>query len=336
MSRMDENAGLLPAFMEYRLLGARYGRLIDQFRTSRQVHAYLFAGPQGIGKKTFARYLASVLLCESETKPCGVCSQCRAIYAGKHSSVIEVSPADNKVIPIDRIRELVSLSSMHSLDDRERVIIIEPTESMMPQAQNCLLKSLEDPDTNVIYFILSHDTSSLLDTVVSRCFAFKLTSWPGELLSKHLRKKYPQNDVMRAVALSGGNVGEALAILNEQHDGAQETALFELLSVKSAKDAVRCSGMLKGMAGSAEQVLFRLERYLQQCMLVKSGLLPADIMEGTPWNKTLRGASIPDLADLTDQVFKTRQRKMSYVNWQSNIDQLTCRLLEAKSEWQKS
>ena len=207
MSSTAANAGLLPAFIEYRLLGSRYSRLIDQFRASRQVHAYLLSGPQGIGKLTFARYLSSVLLCESDTKPCGKCSHCRAIYEGNHSSVIEVSPAQNKPIPIDRIREIVSLASMHSLDGRERVIIIKPTESMMPQAQNCLLKSLEDPDTNVIYFLLSHDISSLLDTIVSRCSAFKLTPWPGELLGQYLSKGYPGSAVARAVALSGGNVG---------------------------------------------------------------------------------------------------------------------------------
>ena len=101
--------------------------------------------------------------------------------------------------------------STHSLDGRERVIIIEPMESLTPQAQNCLLKSLEDPSTNVIYFLLSHDTSSLLDTILSRCSIFKLTPWPGDVLQQHLvRLGHPRQDAERAAALSGGNIGEAL------------------------------------------------------------------------------------------------------------------------------
>lgn len=337
MSGMAENAGIQPAFIDYRLIGQRYARMIDQFRVGRQVHAYLFAGPRGIGKKTFARTLASVLFCENNGKPCGTCTQCRQIFAGKHSSVIEISPEDNKAIPVDRIREIVSLASMHSLDGRERVIIIEPMESLTPQAQNCLLKSLEDPNTNIVYFLLSHDTSSLLDTILSRCFVFKLTPWTSELLTMHLLgMKYPGYAVKRAVALAGGNVGEALAILNEQPGSNQEEALVKILSVSSSRDAVRCCAMLKDMAGNADQILFRLERYLQQCMLVKSGLLPADLLKDTPWNGYIRNVSMMDLIDLTGQVFQARKLRMSNVNWQSNIHQLTSKLLEAKNKWQKS
>ena len=274
-----EDAGLLPAFMKYKLLGARYERLISQFRSGRQVHAYLFAGPRGIGKRTYARFLSSILFCESYQKPCGHCSQCRSVREGRHSSVIEVSPEGNKAIPIDRIREVVSMASMHSLDGRARTIIIEPMESLTPQAQNCLLKSLEDPNTNVVYFLLSHDTSSLLDTIVSRCFVFKLTSWPGEILIRHLlRLGYPRDAAERAAILSGGNVGEALSILQEQPAGGRQEALNTILSVKNARDAVRCSAMLKGMAGGADQILFLLERYLQQCMLVKSGLISGCVL----------------------------------------------------------
>lgn len=337
MSGMADNAGAKPAFMEYRRLGAKYGRLIGQFQASRQVHAYLFSGPQGIGKKTFARYLAGVRLCESEGKPCGGCAQCRAIMEGSHSSVAEISPADGKAVTVDRIRDLVCLSSMHTLDGRERVIIIEPAESLTPQAQNCLLKSLEDPDTNVIYFLLSHDTSSILDTVQSRCSGFKLAPWPVELLQEHLtRLGYPPNDVSRAAALSGGNVGEALEILREQPESAQAAAIRQLLSVSTAKDAVRCSNTLRELSGSADNILLRLERYLQQCMLVKTGLLPAEVLANTPWGDAIHAASIADLVNLTDHVFQTKKRKLSNVNWQSNIDQLTGKLLEAKHQWQKS
>lgn len=337
MSGNMENAGLQPAFMEYGLLGTRYERLIGQFRTGRHVHAYLFAGPQGIGKRTFTRYLTSVLFCEGERKPCGDCAQCRLISEGKHASVIEISPEENKAVSVDRIREIISLASVHSLDGRERAIIIEPMESLTPQAQNCLLKSLEDPDTNVVYFLLSHDASSLLDTIVSRCSVFKLTPWPDEILTGYLsRLGYPDDAVERAAILSGGNVGEALSILAQAHDGGRQEALEQILKVSSARDAVRCSSMLKDAAGNADQILFLLERYLQQCMLVKSGLISSSLLRGTPWGGTIEGASLQELADLIDHVFKARRLRMSNVNWQSNMDQLIFKLLEATSKWQRS
>ena len=337
VSGSADNAGLRPAFVDYRALGARYKRLIEQFRTGRHVHAYLLAGPQGIGKRTFARYLSAVLFCQSEGKPCGVCSQCAQILDGKHSSVTEVSPEGGKAIPIDRIRELVSLSSMHSLDGRERIILIEPMESLTPQAQNCLLKSLEEPETNVIYFLLSHDPSSLLDTILSRCLVFKLAPWPGDLLIRYLRSLgYPGDKAERAAALSGGNVGESLSMLAETDDSGAQAALAQILGMQNARDAVRCCAMLKDKAGSGDQILLLLEQVLQQGMLVKAGLLHKQLLDNSPFAAMMQNASLQEMAELTEQVIRARKLKMSNVNWQSNADQLIFKLLEAKNKWQKS
>ena len=337
MSGDVKNAGLLPAFVDYRAIGGRYERLIGQFRAGRHVHAYLFAGPQGIGKKTYARHLASVLFCEREQKPCGECAQCRLIREGRHSSVTEIAPENGKAIPVDRIRELVSVASLHTLDGRERIILFEPMESLTPQAQNCLLKSLEEPDTNVVYFLLSHDPSSLLDTIMSRCIVFKLTPWPQDILIGLLEKLgTPRDQAEQAAVLAGGNVGEALSILTEQADGVQGEALTQILRVSSARDAAQCSAVLKDTAGNADRLLYMLERYLQQCILVKTGLLSPKLLQNTPWGSVIRYATVPELTDLTSQVFTARKLKMSNVNWQSNIDQMILKLLEATSKWRKS
>ena len=331
-----QNTGMPPVCMEYRFIGARYERLIAQFRSGRYAHAYLFSGELGIGKLTFARYLASLVLCESNTPPCGICSQCKQSREGKHSSVTEIAPQDNKAIPVDRIRELISDVSMYSLDGRQRIVIIEPMESLTPQAQNCLLKSLEEPSVSITYFLLSHDASSLLDTILSRCFVFKLTPWPEEVLVRHLQNLgYSKEKAQYAAVLSGGNVGEALTVLDEQAGGANEAVLRQLLQVSSARDAVVCSAALKDAGANALSILFLLERYLQQCLLVKTGLLNAKLLD-SPWIASIQNASRQDLTNLIEQVFYARKLKMSNVNWQSTIDQLIFKLLEAKRSWQKS
>jgi DNA polymerase-3 subunit delta' len=332
-----QNAVTPSVFMEYRFIGARYERFVAQFRSGRYAHAYLFSGPPGIGKLTFARYLASLVLCESEASPCATCSQCRQVYGGKHSSVAEITPQDNKAIPVDRIRELISDVSLYSLDGRQRIVIIEPMESLTPQAQNCLLKSLEEPSVSITYFLLSHDSSSLLDTILSRCFVFKLTPWPDEVLIRHLQTLgYPKDKAEYAAILSGGNVGEALCILDEQAGSTGETALRQLLLVASARDAVVCSASLKDAGANALSILLLLEQYLQQCLLVKTGLLNPKFLENTPWAAILHNASQQDLTTLIEQVFYARKLRMSNVNWQSTIDQLIFKLLEAKRTWQKS
>ncbi len=327
----------MPAFMDYQAIGPRYQQPTEQFRTGRHVHAYLLTGPRGIGKKTYAKYLASILFCQGDPKPCGECTQCQLLYGGKHTAVLEISSEGNKAISVDRIREVINLASMHSIDGRERIIIIEPVENMTTQAQNCLLKSLEEPGTNVIYFLLSHDTSSLLDTIISRCSVVKLTPWPNQVLERVLLQLgYPRDKVERAIILSGGNIGEAITIADEQPDSNQEKAVRQILNVHTYGEAVRCTAMLKDMASTADQILFRLERYLQQCMMTKSGLIAPGYLLQTPWGAVIETIPIEDLTDLTDQVFKARKMKMSNVNWQSNIDQLILKILEAKSKWQKS
>ncbi len=337
MSNEVKDAGLQPAFVEYWELGPRYLRLMDQFRAGRQVHAYLLTGPRGIGKRAYAKTLASILYCEGEEKPCRACGQCRLIEEGKHPSLIVVQSEGSKSVSVDRIREVISLAAMHSPDGRERVILIEPIESLTPQAQNCLLKSLEDPYTNVIYLLLSHDTSTLLDTIISRCSVFKLTPWPSDVLEKHLLQLgFPRDTVERAVVLSGGNVGEALTIAAEQPDSGQETALEQILRVSNYTDAFRCSAMLKDRAAEADQILFLLERYLQQCMMIKSGLISYEPMQHTPWGGLIQTIPLEDLISLTDQLFLARKLRMSNVNWQSGIDQLILKILEAKNKWQKS
>ena len=124
-------------------------------------------------------------------------------------------------------------------------------------------------------------------------------------------------------------------MLDEQAEGVQETVLAQMLSVSSVSDVVRCSSALKDQSKNAEQILFHLERYLQQCMLVKAGILSPDILKNSPWAASVKHMSIQEYTDLAEQVVKARKLKMSNVNWQSNLDQLMFKLLEAKDKWYK-
>lgn len=179
-------AGLLPAFRDYASLGAGYRLMTDQMTSRKTVHAYLFAGPKGVGKATFARYLAASLFCESEHKPCGECDACKRVFSGNEPDVMEILSPDGKTIPIDRIREVISAISQHSMGNGARVVILEPIEKLTPAAQNTLLKSLEEPSANVIFFLITHEPSAVLGTIASRCSLVKLPPWPDDSLRKAL------------------------------------------------------------------------------------------------------------------------------------------------------
>ena len=191
------------------------------------------AGPQGIGKKTFARYLSSCCLCESESKPCGECSQCRQIYEGKHSSVRKSLRRTTKRSPSTASASCIRRFAMHSLDGSERIVLIEPMESLTPQAQNCLLKSLEEPKRQ--HYVFPSFTRSKL---VSGYDPLPLLRVQAHAVARR-RVDTPftspwisQGQGGTCGVLSGGNVGEALCILDEQAERApRETALRQFLQV---------------------------------------------------------------------------------------------------------
>ena len=136
--------------------------LWHDFLSGRLSHATLFSGESGIGKKTFARLLAQGLLCSGNgDKPCGECRDCRRFLARTHPDALFPAPlAKEKTIRIDALREMIDALSRHSLEGGKRVILIENAERMTPQAQNCLLKTLEEADEGT-YFLLTCDIESL-------------------------------------------------------------------------------------------------------------------------------------------------------------------------------
>ena len=156
-----------PVFTDYGRLSASCKTALHQFQTGEMVHAYLLTGARGLGKRTFARLLASALFCTSETgeKPCGVCEGCRRVWDDNEPDVISLFADDGKQIGVDRVRDVIRAVGQHSFGTGYRVVLIEPVEKMTPQAQNCLLKSLEEPVARVVFLLMTHELTATLGTV---------------------------------------------------------------------------------------------------------------------------------------------------------------------------
>ncbi len=153
-------------------------------------HAILFDGPESTGRTLLARTYAQLLNCLERDKrpiedlPCGQCRPCRLIEEQKHADVIDLGigdtlchprPGDShdhnraREIRICQVRGLVDLVSRYPLEASTRVIIIDPAEAMRMEAQNSLLKTLEEPPPHTALILLSSATQDLLDTILSRC-----------------------------------------------------------------------------------------------------------------------------------------------------------------------
>ena len=211
-------------------------------------HAYLFAGPGGVGKGTSARLLAQAANCEAglPDDACGRCGPCRKIAKGVHPDVLRVEEeremaragrwepkggrTPSRDIVVDQIRELVDRRlSLRRFEGRRRFVVLDPADAMNPQAQNALLKTLEEPPPETTLVLVSSSADALLPTVRSRCLRLPFAPLPAARVEERLvaEGRTPAEAAL-AASLSGGSLGRALELdaarLSERRLAVEEAA----------------------------------------------------------------------------------------------------------------
>ena len=190
-------------------------------------HFYLISGPQGSGKRTLAKLLASSIFCRESGKPCGHCLPCRKMKSGNHPDFITVEDPEHKNVAVRIIREF-----------REDVFI-RPNESdhkiyLLPQelgieGQNALLKILEEPPAYGVFILLTDNPEKLLPTIRSRSTELALQPLEPELLRRALEREFPKAEagsIQAAVDRSGGYLGQARKLLEEGSSLSVQTEEF--------------------------------------------------------------------------------------------------------------
>lgn len=175
-------------------------------------HAYIFSGPEGVGKRLIALSLAKALNCmDMETDFCGCCVSCKKIEAGNHPDVKIVEP-DGQQIKIDQIRELQRDLQFRPFEGKKRVFIIDEADRMGLPASNSLLKTLEEPPRDSILILITANFHSILPTIVSRCQRLSFSSLPISDVERVLiDKKGSEAGTARIISsISEGSIGKAL------------------------------------------------------------------------------------------------------------------------------
>jgi DNA polymerase-3 subunit gamma/tau len=180
-------------------------------------HAYLFTGTRGVGKTTIARILAKSLNCEqgATSQPCGVCSACTEIDAGRFVDLLEVDAASNT--GVDDVREIIDNAQYTPVRGRYKVYLIDEVHMLSKPAFNALLKTLEEPPPHVKFLLATTDPQKVPVTVLSRCLQFNLKRLPTELIQSHLGK------VLGAEGI--GFEDGALALIARAADGSLRDGL---------------------------------------------------------------------------------------------------------------
>jgi len=181
---------------------------------NRMAGCYLIEGADGTGKLTIARHIAASLSClnrHSDGSACLNCRACRQIFSGSHIDVLELRPEEEgKAISVERVREMLKNTYILPSEGDWRIFIIEHSENMKKEAQNALLKSIEEPRNQTVFFLLTNDKTKLLPTVRSRCVFFRTEPLSDEEIFRALKNEPMPEDEKRKVALlSGGSLGKA-------------------------------------------------------------------------------------------------------------------------------
>lgn len=210
-------------------------------------HAYLFAGPPGVGRRTLALRLAQSLNCTQPIQPgvpCGGCTECKQIEEMKHPDVTPVqAESEGGTLKVDQVREARRRLGLKPFQSKYRVVLFLRFQEANDAASNALLKILEEAPSYAVLILTADSREELLPTIVSRCEVLRLQPAPVEAVESFLRERGATEDTARLLAhISGGRPGLALKLLQEPERLAyRDEKLSDLRSLLPATRAQRFS-----------------------------------------------------------------------------------------------
>lgn len=188
---------------------------------NRVSHAYILNGERGSGKKMLANLFAMTLLCETgDNEPCGKCHSCKQAESGNHPDIIRVTHEKPNSISVDDIRTQVNNTvDIKPYQGPYKVYIIPQADMMTPQAQNAILKTIEEPLSYAVFLLLTENAETLLPTINSRCVMLKLRNIKDTLIKKYLMEnlEIPDYKADMCTAFAQGNMGRAIMLANSDH-----------------------------------------------------------------------------------------------------------------------
>lgn len=219
----------------------------------------IFAGPDGVGKGMAAVALAQLFNCTTRaadaTDSCGSCAACSRIERGVHADVMVIEPGDTGSIKVEQVREAIQRSAYRPFEGRRRVVIVDEADAAVGEAQNALLKTLEEPPPASTFVLVTSRPDLLLPTVLSRCQRLRFGRLAAADVAAVLMRDhgYREADAHAAASLSDGSVGLALEGGSDAYVEAREAAARLLRGAAGSGDPRARLDGAKALGGASDR-----------------------------------------------------------------------------------
>lgn len=310
-------------------------------RHQRIPQAYLFSGPEGVGKKLTAVTLAKTLNCkELDDDSCDRCVSCHKIDEGNHPDVRIIEP-EGQFIKIDQVRALQRDVGYKPYEGKRKVYILDHAEALRPEAANALLKTLEEPSADSLLILVTANVYALLPTVISRCQLLRFITLGVQPLTSLLiqQKEIPPEQAHLIASLSEGCPGRAFAMDTSEMFAKRDEIEILLKTLSSGLRDVRIlfsqvEGFLEKRADIQEFLDIMLVWYRDMFIIHEQGdthlLANADAV--TRLDQTARALSARQIQRLFDIVYQTKLDLLHNANLQLALEVMLISLTEVYND----
>lgn len=231
--------------------------LTNSIKNNKTSHSYLFLGTEGIGKKLIAKEFAKMILCNNENnKYCQKCKSCIEFDTNNNPDFKIIEP-DGNSLKIDQIREFQNKVSEKPIISKKKVYIINDSDKMTVEAQNCLLKTLEEPPEFVTIILIGSNESVFLNTIKSRCMILHFDKIPNQIIKKYIKENYDLNlDNSNITDFFQGSIGKAIQIKEKKE---QYEKIEQIIYNLNKKDKIEILNISEIIYKSKEEIADILE-----------------------------------------------------------------------------
>ena len=303
--------------------------------SGRLSHAYLILTADKENLREYLKIFASLITCDS-IEPCKTCRNCSLIEQNAHADVI-FYPRTNALINTEEITSLIEESYIKPIECSKKVFVLVGAESMNAQAQNKLLKTLEEPPANVCILLGATSEYTLLSTIKSRVKMIEIPAFNKEKLFNALSRELTDSErLSTAIACSDGTVGSVKRLYADEKFQAVSSLCEEVIcDMQSSKDVLKYSTKIADSKAEIEEFLGVLELLFRDMLVAKSDKNLVLNQNAYSKIKDAKGYSTGAIVNALDKILQAKQRIKFNANPTMLIDWVLFQILEGKYKWQK-